>query len=218
MGGSSADLHHHESDIELIDAVNNSASESNAGATDVGHSKPKKEQEEAQYVEVTMDIQGDSVAFHSLKTVADSNTDQKPELAKKLEKKTSVVASLVQNATIRMKHLKRLASFSNPEPAKKLERTKSAVAHALTGLKFISMTDGGAEWGKVEKVFDQLTATTDGYLPRALFGKCIGTILQYKPRCFALPSCFKWKGHRNLIIVYNYRVTTRNFFLKNFSD
>ncbi|MCI32772.1 respiratory burst oxidase protein C-like, partial [Trifolium medium] len=91
---------------------------------------------------------------------------------KRLETKKSFGASVVQNATIRIKQLKRLATFSRPE-VKRLERTKSAVAHALTGLKFISLTDVGAGWCKVEKEFEKLTATTDGYLPRALFAKCI---------------------------------------------
>ncbi|XP_027191345.1 respiratory burst oxidase homolog protein C-like isoform X2 [Cicer arietinum] len=168
----SADLHHHESDIELIAPENGtklSAAESKAG-TDVVHNK---EEEEADYVEVTMDIKGDSVALHSVKTVTE--TDMGDEKQCLTGKKTSFGASVVQNATIRIKKLKRLASFSKPEPAEQLERTKSAMAHALTGLKFISSkADVAAGWSEVEKQFHSLTATTDGYLPRHLFAKCIG--------------------------------------------
>ncbi|PRQ18130.1 putative NAD(P)H oxidase (H(2)O(2)-forming) [Rosa chinensis] len=47
----------------------------------------------------------------------------------------------------------------------------SAAAPALKGLKFIS---NNAEWPAVEKNFDKLTASTNGMLPRALFGECIG--------------------------------------------
>lgn len=186
MGGSSADLHHHESDIELIAPENStklSTTESKS-VTDVDHNI----EEDADYVEVTMDIQGDSVALHSVKTVTESDMgegehEKQSLTGNKLEKKKSFGASVVQNATIRIKQLKRLASFSKPEPAKRLERTKSAVAHALTGLKFISKTDVGAGWSEVEKVFDKLTVTTDGYLPRTLFAKCIGMLV--------LPYCFK---------------------------
>ncbi|XP_061369910.1 respiratory burst oxidase homolog protein C-like isoform X2 [Gastrolobium bilobum] len=159
MGGASADLHHHESDIELTGAARVAMNSTNAGS-DVGHSSGTKSQngDEAHYVEVTMDVQGDSVALHSVKNVAggdDIGGDEKLSLmGKRLEKKTSFGASVVQNASLRMKQLK--------------------LSHALTGLKFISKTDGGAGWGEVEKQFDKLTATTDGYLPRALFAKCVG--------------------------------------------
>lgn len=135
-----------------------------------------------------MDIHRDSVALHSVKTVAagvdmvEEEGDKLGLMGKRLEKKTTFGASVVQSAANRMKQLKRLASFSKPAP-KHFERTKSAVGHALTGLKFISKTDGGAGWGEVEKQFNKLTATTGGYLPRALFAQCLGT----KPH----PSCFK---------------------------
>ncbi|KAG5014394.1 hypothetical protein JHK82_020082 [Glycine max] len=180
MGGTCADLHHHESDIELTDAERI--------GTDVGPDSGTKSQgEEAEgqhYVEVTMDIHRDSVALHSVKTVAADDVDMVEEEEeegdklglmgkKRLEKKTSFGASVVQSAANRMKQLKRLASFSKPAP-KHFERTKSAVGHALTGLKFISKTDGGAGWVEVEKRFHKLTATTDGYLPRALFAQCLG--------------------------------------------
>lgn len=175
MRESSADLHHHESDIELI-RVENSTNISTSESNDVVHN------EEAHYVEVTMDIQGDSVALHSVKSVTGGDIgeeDQKVGLmGKKLEKKTSFGASVIQNATVRMKQLKRLASFSKPDPGRQLDRTKSTVAHALTGLKFISKADVGAGWVDIEKQFDKLTASTDGNLPRALFAKCIGTVQQ----------------------------------------
>ncbi|KAG4391513.1 hypothetical protein GLYMA_05G198700v4 [Glycine max] len=185
MGGTSADLHHHESDIELTDAERTDtklgASDSKAG-NDVGLDSGTKSQAEAEgqhYVEVTMDIHRDSVALHSVKTVAagvdmvEEEGDKLGLMGKRLEKKTTFGASVVQSAANRMKQLKRLASFSKPAP-KHFERTKSAVGHALTGLKFISKTDGGAGWGEVEKQFNKLTATTGGYLPRALFAQCLG--------------------------------------------
>ncbi|XP_020233487.1 respiratory burst oxidase homolog protein C [Cajanus cajan] len=154
MAGASADLRgQHESDIELIDG--------------------ERSEDGGQYVEVTMDIQAGSVALHSINSVDMEEGGKLGSKSKRLERKTSLGASMVQNAAIRMKQLKRLASFSKPAP-KHFERTKSAVGHALTGLKFISKTDGVAGWGEVEKRFHKLTATTDGYLPRALFAQCLG--------------------------------------------
>lgn len=184
VGGASAVVHHHETDIELIGAERVPQS----GPLD-GPLNNQKDEDEANYVEVTMDIQGDSIAVHTVKTVAGDDTGEDEKLGlidktKRLEKINSFGASVKQNASIHMKQLKRLTSFS--KPAKHYDRNKTAATHALTGLQFISKTDGGAGWAEVEKEFDRLTATTDGYLPRALFAQCIGITYLY-----ASPSCFK---------------------------
>nr|GMC75266.1 Respiratory burst oxidase -like protein D [Ipomoea batatas] len=50
----------------------------------------------------------------------------------------------------------------------------SGAANALKGLKFISQTDGVAEWATVERRFDDLAASTNGLLPKPKFGECIG--------------------------------------------
>ncbi|KAI5404805.1 respiratory burst oxidase homolog protein D [Lathyrus oleraceus] len=208
--GVSADNHNRDSDIELIGVhterlphnvslnkrrtsklkVSNSSS-----AIDLSHGKSQEQDEEKEekedYVEVTMDIQGDSVALHSVKTVTGSgnNDDGEDEkrvlLGKGMEKKRSFGASIVRTASIRMKHvsqeLKRLTSFSNSKQVgheKVYDRTKSAASHALVGLKFINKkTDGddGVGWFEVEKQFEILTnSTSDGLLHRSLFAKCIG--------------------------------------------
>jgi len=182
MGGASADLHQHESDIELTHAERTDtklgASESKA-ANDVGLDSGIKSQAEAEghFVEVTMDIHGDSVALHSVKAfggvdVVEEEGEKLGLTGKRFEKKKSFSASVVQSAAIRMKQLKRLTSFSKPAP-KHFERTKSAVAHALTGLKFISTTDGGEGWIKAEERFKKFVGA-DGYLPRARFAECLG--------------------------------------------
>ncbi|XP_028770786.1 respiratory burst oxidase homolog protein C [Neltuma alba] len=206
--GASSEVHGRESDIELIggERVPHSGPLSGPLSKRVGRKSPQfsvpedgsssgnkaEDGDEGTYVEVTMDIQGDSVALHSVKTVAGGNVREDERsglLGKGLEKKTSFGASLVRNASIKVKHvsqeLKRLASFSKPAaPMKRYDRTKSAAAHALKGLKFISKTDGCAGWDEVEKQFDKLTDSTDGYLPRALFGKCIG--MNKESEAFAL--------------------------------
>ncbi|XP_061376098.1 respiratory burst oxidase homolog protein C-like isoform X2 [Gastrolobium bilobum] len=201
VGGVSEDHHHRESDIELIGgeratlsgplnkrvgkrSVKLKASESNS-SLDLNHSNRNKSQEQdgEDFVEVTMDIQGETVALHSVKAVAGNNLGEDEKLVllgKGMEKKRSFGATVVRNASIRMKQvsqeLKRFASFSKQAAPARVhyDRTKSAACHALKGLKFITKTDGGAGWVEVEKQFEVLTASTDGYLHRSLFGKCIG--------------------------------------------
>lgn len=130
------------------------------------------------YVEITLDVGDDSVAVHSVKTAGDVEDPELTLLAKGLEKRSSLGASVVRNASSRIRQvseeLRKLTSISKRPTAGRYDRTKSAATHALKGLKFISKTDGAAAWAALEKRFDELTATTTGLLPRALFGECIG--------------------------------------------
>lgn len=194
VGGDSGDSHHHHrnSDIELIATAEraplphsgplNKRRSSKLNNTSSASTSATEEQDEGDYVEVTMDIQGDSVALHSVKTV---NNDQSEDeklilLGKGMEKKRSFGASVVRSASIRIQQvsqeLKRFASLSKQTASSRLhyDRNKSAASHALKGLKFISKTDAGAGWVEVERQFDALTASTNGYLHRSLFAKCIG--------------------------------------------
>ncbi|CAA2935204.1 respiratory burst oxidase homolog C [Olea europaea subsp. europaea] len=85
------------------------------------------------YVKITFDVEEDSVAVHSAKT---------------LEKKSSFGSSVVRNSSLKVKQvsneLKRSASLTRQPQPRSLDLTKCAFAHALKGLKFISKTDGGA--------------------------------------------------------------------------
>ena len=204
VGGDSGDSHHHHrnSDIELIATAeraplphsgplnkrrSSKLSNASSASASASISAPEEQQDEGDYVEVTMDIQGGSVALHSVKTV---NNDQGEDeklilLGKGMEKKRSFGASVVRSASIRIQQvsqeLKRLASLSKQTaPAARVhyDRNKSAASHALKGLKFISIktTDADAGWVEVERQFDALTASTNGYLHRSLFAKCIGKI------------------------------------------
>ncbi|KAJ1386508.1 Riboflavin synthase-like beta-barrel [Sesbania bispinosa] len=134
VGGGSTVTHNRESDIELI------------GSERVAHSSPrsgalnKREQDEGDYVEVTMDIQGDSVALHSVKAVGGGN-DHHVE-----DEKLGLLA--------------------------KASRRKAS--HALKGLKLSARLMVVAGWVQVEKQFEILTASSNGYLHRSLFAKCIG--------------------------------------------
>lgn len=203
VGGDSGDSHHHHrnSDIELIATAeraplphsgplnkrrSSKLSNASSASASASISAPEEQQDEGDYVEVTMDIQGGSVALHSVKTV---NNDQGEDeklilLGKGMEKKRSFGASVVRSASIRIQQvsqeLKRFASLSKQTASSRLhyDRNKSAASHALKGLKFISIktTDADAGWVEVERQFDALTASTNGYLHRSLFAKCIGKI------------------------------------------
>lgn len=157
-----------------------------SSSSSVGGSMRLKNNED-EYVEITLDVGGDSVAVHSVKTAGGADVED-PELtllAKGLEKRTtSIGAAVVRNASSRIRQvseeLKKLTSFSRRAPPGRYDRSKSAATHALIGLKFISKADGAAAWAALEKRFDDLTASTTGLLPRALFGECIGkSIIQF---------------------------------------
>ncbi|KAJ8772388.1 hypothetical protein K2173_027565 [Erythroxylum novogranatense] len=138
-------------------------------STSKGHEEP--------YVEITLDVRDDSVAVHSVK--AANGDEEDPEmtlLSKGLEKRSA--SNIVRNASARIRQvsqdIKRLASFSKKQPPSRLDRNKTSAALALKGLKFISKTDGGAGWPAVEKRFDEITASSNGLLPRSRFCECIG--------------------------------------------
>ncbi|KAJ4973496.1 hypothetical protein NE237_006670 [Protea cynaroides] len=146
------------------------------------NSRPHHQQHEDEaYVEITLDVRDDSVAVHSVKAAGgmDSEDPELTLLAKTLEKRSSSLGSSVMRSAswgIRQvsQELRRLASLTRRPSIRRFDRTKSAAAHALKGLKFITKTDGAAGWPAVEKRFHDLTASTNGLLPRSLFADCIG--------------------------------------------
>nr|GMD38791.1 respiratory burst oxidase homolog protein C [Ipomoea batatas] len=145
-------------------------------SSELGSPSPRSVNDDA-YVEITLDVREDSVAVHSVKTAAGADVED-PELAllaRGLEKKTTLGSSLVRNASSRIRQVSQeLKRIVRSHPSGRIDRNKSAAAQALKGLKFISKTDGSSGWAAVEKRFDQLTASSNGLLPRAKFGECIG--------------------------------------------
>lgn len=171
---------HHHSDTELISTDKVTFSGPLSGPLNQRAARKVSSSPDDEYVEVTIDVRDDSLAVHSVKTAngGDFEDQELTLLTRGLEKRSSFGSSIVRNASTKMRQvsqeLKRLASLTKKPHAGKLDRSKSAAAQALKGLKFISKTDGGAGWAAVEKRFDELTSTTTGLLPRALFGQCIG--------------------------------------------
>ncbi|OAY48068.1 respiratory burst oxidase homolog protein C [Manihot esculenta] len=181
--------HHHQhrhSDTELISAEKVAYSGPMSGPLNKKGGKKSarfnipesSSAQDEQYVEVTLDVRDDSVAVHSVKTAkGGEEVGEMTLLGRGLEKRST--SKVARNASARIKQvsqeIKRLTSFSKrPPPGRRFDRTKSAAAHALKGLKFISKTEGGAGWDGVEKRFDEITASTDGLLPRSRFCECIG--------------------------------------------
>jgi respiratory burst oxidase len=168
------DQYHHHSDSEITESESNAYSGPLSGPLNKRAGMKSKSS-------ASCNICDDSVAAQSVKTSAvASDLEKDPQLtspARGLEKRTSFGSSVVRSASARItqvsQELKRLTSFLKRAPPARFDRTKSAAAQALKGLKFISKTDDDAGWPAVEKQFNKLTASTNGSLPRSLFGKCI---------------------------------------------
>ncbi|KAK8585103.1 hypothetical protein V6N13_139042 [Hibiscus sabdariffa] len=135
------------------------------------------------YVEITLDILDDSVAVHSVQGADGGHEDPELSLLAKrtLENKSASFRSyLLRNTSARIKQvsqeLKRVVSRRSSNAGRRLDRTKSATAQALKGLKFITTKTGasGNGWSSVDKRFDSLTASTNGFLHRSRFAECIG--------------------------------------------
>ncbi|KAL3655119.1 hypothetical protein CASFOL_000905 [Castilleja foliolosa] len=111
------------------------------------------------YVEVAVDIQDGSLV-HSITATGDSSDAD--------------VAANIKRTTQKLKNL------TNLKTGRRLDRTKTAATNALAGLKFISQTDGQADWDGVRGRFHKLTKDTGGLLNRSDFGECIGMIKESK--------------------------------------
>ncbi|XP_047331930.1 respiratory burst oxidase homolog protein C-like [Impatiens glandulifera] len=171
------------------------------------------------YVEITLDVREDSIAVHSVKNATAGGGDlenEDPEftlLAKGFEKRSSFGSSIVRNTSSRIRQfsheLKRIASLTKKPRHIRYDRSKSAAAYALKGLKFISKTDGGAGWTAVEKRFDNLTASSNGLLPKSLFGECIGMNKESKE--FALELFDALARRRNITRTMIYKDELKEF-------
>uniref|UniRef100_A0A452Z9S5 FAD-binding FR-type domain-containing protein n=1 Tax=Aegilops tauschii subsp. strangulata TaxID=200361 RepID=A0A452Z9S5_AEGTS len=128
-------------------------------------------------VEITLDVLDDSVVVRSVKPVAGGE-----DSAVTLEKRSSSHGrGVLRNASARVKQvsqgLRRIASFNlRGGGPSRIDRSNSkpVATHALEGLKFISGTNGSAEWtaADAERVFDR--KAKNGRLSRSKFGECIG--------------------------------------------
>ncbi|CAH8295699.1 unnamed protein product [Eruca vesicaria subsp. sativa] len=127
-----------------------------------------------EYVEITLDMNDDSISVNSLK----SPKNEDPEtslLGQGRTRKNSFsvlkrIASSVSSDLRRVTSSVTLTQETNPPRRPR----KSSAELALKGLKFITKHDGVAGWPGVEKKFNEITEKTSGLLLRSKFGECIG--------------------------------------------
>jgi hypothetical protein len=159
--------------IERVHHNNGSLNRRKTKSNSVISPELEQDNEDEDFSEANLALQGDSISLESVKPVTDNGENIK------LEKKRSFGASVMKTA-LHLKQvsgeMKRLATLS--KKVKKYDRTESAAFHALKKFKFITVTktagDGDNGWLEVERRFDVITKKTNGLLHRSQFSKCIG--------------------------------------------
>eukprot|EP00252_Welwitschia_mirabilis_P013187 TRINITY_DN2910_c0_g1_i1.p1 TRINITY_DN2910_c0_g1~~TRINITY_DN2910_c0_g1_i1.p1 ORF type:complete len:661 (-),score=80.23 TRINITY_DN2910_c0_g1_i1:1216-3198(-) len=131
-------------------------------------SRPSNADDDSDYVEVIVNVTKEGIEIEN------------PELSllgtgkTLVERRPSIVRSA--SAKIRQFSQELKASFSKRGSSSaaplSLDRSKTAARRALKGLKFVFKTTCSHDWNVVSKNFDELA--TNGLLPGALFGQCIG--------------------------------------------
>lgn len=147
--------------------------------------KTARFKDDDELVEITLDVQRDSVAIQEVRGVDEGGSghgtgfDGLPLVSP--SSKSGKLTSKLRQVTngLKMKSSSRKAPSPQAQQSakrvrKRLDRTKSSAAVALKGLQFVTAKVGNDGWAAVEKRFNQLQV--DGVLLRSRFGKCIGKI------------------------------------------
>jgi respiratory burst oxidase len=145
--------------------------------------KTARFKDDDELVEITLDVQRDSVAIQEVRGVDEGGSghgtgfDGLPLVSP--SSKSGKLTSKLRQVTngLKMKSSSRKAPSPQAQQSakrvrKRLDRTKSSAAVALKGLQFVTAKVGNDGWAAVEKRFNQLQV--DGVLLRSRFGKCIG--------------------------------------------
>ncbi|VAH60058.1 unnamed protein product [Triticum turgidum subsp. durum] len=127
-------------------------------------------------VEITLDIQRDSVSIQDVRPVDDGGSAHSGALVSPSSSRSGKLSSKLRQVTNGLK-LTNPSKKMPPTPApktvrKRYDRSKSSAAVALKGLQFVTAKVGNDGWAAVEKRFNHLQV--DGMLLRSRFGKCIG--------------------------------------------
>ncbi|KAJ1283794.1 hypothetical protein BS78_03G154100 [Paspalum vaginatum] len=143
--------------------------------------KTTRFKDDDEVVEITLDVQRDSVAIEDVRSVDDGGSGHGGgfdglSLVSPSSSRSGKLASKLRQVTNGLK----LKNSSNKVPQsqlgknvrKRLDRSKSGAAVALKGLQFVTTKVGHDGWAAVEKRFNHLQV--DGVLLRSRFGKCIG--------------------------------------------
>ncbi|CAA7399898.1 unnamed protein product [Spirodela intermedia] len=123
---------------------------------------------EESYVEITLDVRGDSIAVQNIHGGDPQDTAL---LTRAMEGRPSSLAAKLRQVSL---ELRRITSSSSSKRLGKFERSMSGATRALQGLQFLTQNveAGGEVWPGVERRFEDLAI--DGCLPRSKFGQCIG--------------------------------------------
>ncbi|XP_057550776.1 respiratory burst oxidase homolog protein B-like [Amaranthus tricolor] len=129
-----------------------------------------KDDDNNEYVEITLDVRDDSVSVQDIKGAV--GHQEAALLTSHLEKPRPHTLTSQLSAKIKQysRELKRVASSNRG--FKQLDRSKTTAARALKGLQFLNQSVGNDGWAKVESRFEEFAV--DGLLLRSRFGKCIG--------------------------------------------
>lgn len=130
-----------------------------------------KDEDENEYVEITLDVRDDSVSIQDIKGAV--GDQEAALLTSHLQKQRPQTLTSQLSAKLKQvsRELKRVTSSSN-RGFKHLDRSKTTAARALKGLQFLNKNVGSEGWVQVEKRFEELAV--DGLLLKSRFGKCIG--------------------------------------------
>lgn len=130
-----------------------------------------KDEDENEYVEITLDVRDDSVSVQDIKGAV--GDQEAALLTSHLQKHRPQTLTSQLSAKLKQvsRELKRVTSSSN-RGFKHLDRSKTTAARALKGLQFLNKNVGSEGWAQVEKRFEELAV--DGLLLKSRFGKCIG--------------------------------------------
>lgn len=163
-GGSSV---HSQSRVTFSGPLNSSPKKRNNNSR-----RFNKDQDDNEYVEITLDVRDDSVSVQDIKGAV--GDQEAALLTSHLERQRPQTLTSQLSAKIKQvsRELKRVTS-SNRTGFKQLDRSKTTAARALKGLQFLNKSVGNEGWTQVETRFNELQV--DGLLLRSRFGKCIGT-------------------------------------------
>ena len=135
-----------------------------------------KDEDENEYVEITLDVRDDSVSVQDIKGAV--GDQEAALLTSHLQKHRPQTLTSQLSAKLKQvsRELKRVASSSN-RGFKHLDRSKTTAARALKGLQFLNKNVGSEGWAQIEKRFEELAV--DGLLLKSRFGKCIGMLFTF---------------------------------------
>jgi respiratory burst oxidase len=132
-------------------------------------------------VEITLDVQRDSVAIQDIRPVDDGGSAHSGgfdglSLVSPSSSRVGKLSSKLRQVTNGLKLTnpsKKVPLTPAPKAVRKrYDRSKSTAAVALKGMQFVTAKVGNDGWAAVEKRFHHLQV--DGMLLRSRFGKCIG--------------------------------------------